>query len=149
MRLTLKRRPSSLRSTIGELYIDGERFCYTLEDPVHAPGVKIPGSTAIPAGVYPVVITHSPRFGRRMPLLLGVPGFEGIRIHVGNVPEDTAGCILVGGIVGRAPDTLMHSVAAYDALYRRIDDALARGQSVVMEVLAAPATAEPAAEAVA
>ena len=57
---------------------------------------KIPGRTAIPAGVYEVIVNISPRFRRKLPRLLDVPGFDGILIHRGNTAEDTSGCILVG-----------------------------------------------------
>ena len=49
---------------------------------------KIPGHTAIPEGSYPVVISKSPRFKKWLPLVQGVPDFEGIRIHAGNYPDD-------------------------------------------------------------
>ena len=57
---------------------------------------KIPGETCIPPGRYNLRWTYSPHFKRNLPEVLDVPGFTGIRIHGGNDPEDTDGCILVG-----------------------------------------------------
>ena len=94
MKLTLKRIFLGKSYTIGKLYIDGEYFSDTLEDAVR--DEKVYGETAIPRGTYKVTITLSPRFRRWLPLLHDVPNFEGVRIHRGNTPEDTHGCILVG-----------------------------------------------------
>lgn len=82
--------------TIGKLSIDGEFFCYTLEDKVRPAGVKVDGQTAIPTGHYKLVRDLSTRFGKMMPHILNVSGFEGIRIHSGNTDVDTEGCILLG-----------------------------------------------------
>ena len=57
---------------------------------------KMKGTTAIPEGTYSLVVTKSGRFAAWLPLLLGVLGFSGIRIHAGNEPKHTQGCILVG-----------------------------------------------------
>lgn len=80
--------------TEGILYIDEKYFCRTLEDKVR--DKKIANETAIPYGTYQVILSYSPRFKRFLPLLLNVPNFEGIRIHMGNTTKDTSGCILVG-----------------------------------------------------
>ena len=76
-----------------------EYFCDTLEptwrDYAHG-AYKMKGCSAIPEGRYPLVVTWSPKFKEWLPLLLNVPKFSGIRIHAGNTPADTEGCILVG-----------------------------------------------------
>lgn len=98
MELTIHRHTLNTktdRNIIGDLFIDGEFFCYTLEDEIRPEGVKIYGETCIDAGRYKVILNKSNRFKRIMPLLLNVPRFEGIRIHGGNTSKDTHGCPLV------------------------------------------------------
>lgn len=80
--------------TVGEMFVDGKHLCWTLEDCVRGDGIKVKDQTAIPSGIYRVVVSKSARFGRMMPELVGVPMFSGIRIHGGNTPDNTSGCIL-------------------------------------------------------
>lgn len=117
--------------TLGEIAIDGVHQCYTCED-VTRDGPKVPGQTAIPPGRYRVAITDSPRFRRRLPILLDVPGFEGVRIHPGNTAADTEGCILPGR--GFIPGGVTQSVLAFDVLFARLDAAIAAGADVWIEV---------------
>lgn len=138
MRLTLERIQSDPDVTIGRLLVDGQWDCWTLEDPVRerygAPvgAWKIPGQTAIPRGVYPLAITWSPRFRRDLPLLQYVPGFTGVRIHPGNTPRDTEGCILVGA--ERLPKSIARSREAFDQLMTDLLRAHEDGRSITIEV---------------
>lgn len=75
-------------------------LCDTLEPPVRPWGMRVKGKTAVPAGIYDVALTRSPKFGRMLPILIDVPGMTGIRIHRGNTAADTKGCILPGKYVG-------------------------------------------------
>lgn len=83
------------RNIIGDLHVDNEFFCYTLEDEIRADGVKEYGVTAIKAGLYEIEVTYSPKFKRDMILVKNVPNFSGIRLHGGNTSKDSLGCPLV------------------------------------------------------
>ena len=96
MQVTIKRTFKGPEYTIGKLYIDGAYFCDTLEDTVRPDGVKIYGKTAIPAGDYKVKKTWSPRFKKKLPEILDVKNFSGVRIHNGTTNKDTCGCVLLG-----------------------------------------------------
>lgn len=113
MTITIKRLYKSENSTIGEMTIDGKWECYTLEDKER--DIKIKSETAIPKGTYKVIINQSNRFKRLLPLVLNVPGFEGIRIHPGNTNHDTEGCILVGRT--RSKDFIGQSRKAFASLF--------------------------------
>lgn len=140
MKLHLIREPSTELSTIGSLYVNDSMMqqCFTLEDPVREiPGQpvevwKIAKQTAIPVGTYQVIINMSNRFKRRMPLLVGVPGFDGIRIHGGNTAEDTDACILVGR--KRTDDTIIESQLALADVYLILETALLGGERVEINV---------------
>ncbi len=120
MKLVLNRCWLTDKSTVGKLMVEEVFFCFTLEDRYRGddPRNKVKAQTAIPCGTYAVAINHSQRFGVEMPLLLDVPGFQGIRIHPGNTAADTEGCILVGK--DRGPDQVLRSRLAYDALFAKL-----------------------------
>ena len=98
--LTLTRIAKRADYTIGRLEDEnGVKICDTLENTwrdYKGGELKVPRKSAVPEGTYPVVVTKSKKFGKYLPLLVGVPGFEGVRIHSGNTVNDTEGCILVG-----------------------------------------------------
>jgi hypothetical protein len=116
MVITIKRLYKTDTSIIGELLVNGIFECFTLED-IERP-VKIKGETAIPKGTYRVIINESNRFKRQLPLLLNVPGFEGVRIHSGNSNHDTEGCILVGQT--RNKNYIGQSRKAFDKLFKKM-----------------------------
>jgi hypothetical protein len=119
MNLTLRRKWLSAASTVGELSIDGVFECFVLEDRYRpAPEAKVKGATCIPLGRYEVRITPSPKFKRDLPLLLEVPGFEGVRIHPGNTAADTEGCLLPGRV--RHGEAVQESRLAFDALFEKL-----------------------------
>ena len=138
MRLTLNRCWFTEKTTIGKLSVDEVFECYTLEDKYRGDDMaaKVKAETAIPCGHYAVAINHSQRFGVEMPLLLEVPGFQGIRIHPGNTAADTEGCILVGR--QRDIDKVTLSRVAYEALFAKLKTAFVGAEPIYITVRITP-----------
>lgn len=138
MFIEVKRVTKLPKCTIGEMYVDGVFECYTVEDTVRevkgspVKTWKIPHVTAIPSGDYNVRITMSNRFKKLMPLLDGVEGFEGVRIHTGNTAEDTEGCIIVGA--GKSITYVTQSRVAMNRLQPKIQAALDVGDNVTLRI---------------
>ena len=52
----------------------------------------------VPALIYRIAVTQSPKFKRLLPILCQVPGRSGIRFHRGSRPEHSKGCILISAL---------------------------------------------------
>ena len=142
MELRLERKYRSSKYCIDKLYINGKYFSDALEDPDRGltdsmsleeiKKIKIKGNTCIPYGTYNVTITYSPRFKKNLPLLNNVKGFDGIRIHSGNTPQDTEGCLLPG--FNKVKGQVIDSRVTTDKLIAQIQQALNKGEKVTITI---------------
>lgn len=143
MKLLLKRKFKGETYTIGDLFIDGEFFCNTIEDTVRIlpllchdtpQGVacrckeKKYAETAIPYGTYKITMQHSPRFKRVLPCLHDVPHFLGILIHSGTTEADSAGCIIVG------KNTIKGKVTESRTTSDRLNEILGKEKEIAIEI---------------
>lgn len=138
--------------TIGKLFVDGVRFCETLEDrdrgllqsmPLDIiKKIKVYAETAIPRGRYEIKMSYSAKFAGKVwarptegmvPEICDVPGFSGVRIHPGTTAEDTLGCLLVG------KNTAKGKITSSQLTYRNLIDnyiapAIGRGERVFLTI---------------
>lgn len=112
MAVEIRRKSIGPISVPGEMWIDGQFECFTLEPP--DPNPTHPGHPTIPAGKYRVILSLSPHFGYITPEVLDVPGRSGIRWHIANRAEELEGCTAVGETC--APDWVGQSTAAFRRL---------------------------------
>ena len=142
MELKLIRKYRCSNYCIDKLYINNIYFSDVLEDPDRGlqnsmsleeiQKIKIKGNTCIPYGTYDITITYSPRFKKNLPLLLNVKGFEGIRIHSGNTPKDTEGCLLPG--FNKVKGQVIDSKVTTNKLIAQIQQALNKGEKVTITI---------------
>ena len=116
--LLILRDTFSDESTIGELFLNGERFCDTLELPYRDNQRSI---SCIPVGEYKVRLRYPRESATRNYLHLLVEDVKDrsyILFHRGNTAKDTRGCILVGQ--GSQQDIVHNSTLAMDLLIKEI-----------------------------
>lgn len=148
MELTLDRKWRKEGYSIGILYIDGKRFCETVEDKdrnlyqgmgkEEIAKKKVYCETAIPFGRYRISMKRkSPKYsakkqyekcGGYVPYLRDVPGFSSILIHIGNWPTDSCGCILVGE--NKVKGGVVNSTKWFWKLYDLLKSADDRGEEI-------------------
>ena len=142
MELRLERKYRSNNYCIDKLYINGKYFSDALEDPDRGltdsmsleeiKKIKIKGNTCIPYGTYNVTITYSPRFKKNLPLIKNVKGFEGIRVHNGNIPQHTEGCVLLG--FNKIKGQVINSKDTVNKFIDIVQDALNKGDKVPITI---------------
>lgn len=118
-------------STLSHLYLNGIFQCYLLEDKIRA--VKIPKQTAIPTGIYKLIVNTwggmnvkyqnlFEAMHKGMIEIEGLPNFDYVYIHVGNTITQTAGCPLCGfGFAFENGDySVTQSKDAYKIVYPKL-----------------------------
>lgn len=112
--ISIIRTFESTKCTIGELYLDNKFIGHTLELPWRHNQSYV---SNIPAGKYAAFIKYKPgkRDWWRVQLKDTNPR-TGIQIHMGNVPSDIEGCVLVGDVVSISKCEIRDSKNAHDRL---------------------------------
>ena len=153
LELLVDRKYKKETYTIGNLYVDGEWFCNTLEDKDRGlkssmsleeiNKIKVYAETAIPAGRYVVTMDvvspkynrvkwYKDNFGGRMPRLENVKGFSGILIHSGTTAVDSAGCIIVG--LNKIKGNVLESRATFQKLWKVLEQARKAGKKIYLTI---------------
>ncbi|MEJ7823497.1 MAG: DUF5675 family protein [Chitinophagaceae bacterium] len=132
MVIKLERFEKTNYSTMGKLFMPTGEMFFTCEDTDRGLDKSMPlktiwekkvkGKTAIPTGTYEIIVSYSNKFKKYLPLLLNVPGYQGIRIHPGNTHADTEGCILPG--ISKLGDSIRQSKTAYWIIFDKIAEAV-------------------------
>lgn len=157
MEFKLERVNFTDTSTIGLLSLNGVFICFILEDKDRGlkdsmtleeiNKIKVFSTTCIPYGKYEIAITKSNRFSALatqqaghpvevwLPELLNVKGYAGVRIHPGNKPEDTEGCLLPGKAKAVDLKSVSDSRGAFGLVFPKIQEAINKKEKVFINIV--------------
>lgn len=111
-KITIYREYSDGKCTSGYLAVNGTIICYALERPWRDNQENV---SSIPNGSYPAILRYDKSDHWRLQLE-NVPDRTGIQIHIGNQPNESEGCILVGATLDRDLCKITNSATAYGRL---------------------------------
>ena len=116
------------KGTNGEIWMDGEQLCYTIELPWLD---NLRNISCIPEGTYSLSKRYSKRFGWHI-LIKNVPARSGILFHPANdAKNELRGCIApVSQLTGIGNGA--NSKVAFEKLRRRVYALLDQGQQVCL-----------------
>lgn len=116
-----------LNGTYGELFMNGERLCFTVEREWNN---NNPSVSCVPAGTYRLKQHKSPKFGQCFAIeapSLGVTVYGPSQrthclMHVANFPQQLEGCIAPGTAWHTSKWGVANSRIALDALLKTLTD---------------------------
>jgi hypothetical protein len=137
-RITIERETETKDCTSGQMLINGEFLCHTIELPWKDNQSMV---SSIPAGKYAGHLRYDKPDKWRIQLG-DVPGRSGIQIHIGNYTREIQGCILVGQGLGADGCSTTSSKDAYSALRKKFygsdEPNACPDLTIIVEVVAPP-----------
>lgn len=110
------------------IFLDGQFICFGME-PENKVNNQVPGQRdLIPEGTYQLILSMSPRFEKVLPEVINVPFNKGIRIHAGNHPSETSGCLLVGAYF--ADNMLLDSNKTLNKIIEKLKEFRSKNEGV-------------------
>lgn len=145
LHIVLNRYRSAENYTLGTLTIEEEGKEFQSLEP--GPGKPKEKNKRIQAGVYAVeyettitpltqrYLDKYPDWFYRFPEIKNVPGRDQLYPHIGNYPEDTRGCPLLGNTVDLQRPAVLQSTRAYEEYYRIVRRYLDEGKKVAIKII--------------
>ena len=131
LRLALNRIKVRPYWTLGERLVNGLRLGYTRE-PSGFRMIDTPPLDIVPPGQYRIVVSFSELFQRHVPELVGVPGFDDVRIHGCDLIEPRTGHILLGKDL--TPDGVRDSDVVNKIIISIIGEAIATNRKCWLDI---------------
>lgn len=143
MHVTCNRTNIVGNAVIGDLYIDNIFFCNTLEDLPRE--TKVENETCIPCGEYkvgfrevltPMTKKYRDKYGwfKYHLEIKDIPNFLYVYFHIGNTPENSSGCVLLGDWIDKSKPFISNSTKNFEMVYSFMSSHLENGGEIIYTI---------------